>query len=527
MANRLQFRRGLYSALPTGQSGEPLWCTDTDTLYVGDGSTNHQIGGAVTLAGDVTGASGSNTVAKINGTTLGTTTATSGNLLIGSGSAWVSKAISGDLSLASTGAATVTGLQGNPVSNSSPSTTNVLAWNGSAWAPAAAATGTVTSVAMTGDGVIFSSSVTGSPVTSSGTLAPSLKTQTANYALMGPTTGSAATPTFRALVAGDIPSLPGSIIGSGTVSASYLPTATMSAFGVMKVGSGLSVSAGVVSTTNNGTVTSVSFSGDGTIFNSTVSGSPITGSGTFAPALLTQTANYALMGPASGSAAAPTFRALVSADIPDNAANTTGNASTATKATNIAGGALGSIPYQSAANTTALLAGSTSSQLAILTQTGTGSASAAPAWLIGYPGQVLASHIYSPTTQASYLATTTLAVIDSTNLKLTFTAPASGNVFVDLQALAGWQGGTVANYYWGLLDGLSAQHGNSTFVAYNNTPRSSARIYVSGLTPGISYTYFWAHYCATASAFGLYADGNIGSVATAKYGPAIMTVTAL
>ena len=43
----------------------------------------------------------------------------------------------------------------------------------------------------------------------------------------------------------------------------------------------------------------------------------------------TQTANYGFMGPATGAAAAPTFRALVSADIPNNAANTSGLAGTA------------------------------------------------------------------------------------------------------------------------------------------------------------------------------------------------------
>jgi hypothetical protein len=45
--------------------------------------------------------------------------------------------------------------------------------------------------------------------------------------------------------------------------------------------------------------------------------------------LNTQTANYVFAGPTSGSAAIPTFRALVSADIPNNAANTTGSAATA------------------------------------------------------------------------------------------------------------------------------------------------------------------------------------------------------
>lgn len=65
-------------------------------------------------------------------------------------------------------------------------------------------TGTVTSVTFTGDGVIFSSTPT-SAVTTAGTLAPPLLTQTANRFLAGPTTGSAAAPTMRAMVAADLP----------------------------------------------------------------------------------------------------------------------------------------------------------------------------------------------------------------------------------------------------------------------------------------------------------------------------------
>lgn len=73
-----------------------------------------------------------------------------------------------------------------------------------------------------------------------------------------------------------------------------------------------------------GSVNSVSMTGDGTIFNSTVSGSPITSSGTLAPALLTQTANKVLSGPTTGSAAAPTFRSLVGADLPNPGASSLG-----------------------------------------------------------------------------------------------------------------------------------------------------------------------------------------------------------
>lgn len=67
-------------------------------------------------------------------------------------------------------------------------------------------TGTVTSVALSLPAIF---SVSGSPVTGAGTLAASLATQSANAVWAGPTSGGAAAPTFRALVAGDIPDLSG------------------------------------------------------------------------------------------------------------------------------------------------------------------------------------------------------------------------------------------------------------------------------------------------------------------------------
>jgi len=63
--------------------------------------------------------------------------------------------------------------------------------------------GTVTSVAASGPSGFLTWS--GSPVTSAGTLTAALNTQTANTVFAGPTTGSAASPTFRGLVAADIP----------------------------------------------------------------------------------------------------------------------------------------------------------------------------------------------------------------------------------------------------------------------------------------------------------------------------------
>ena len=102
-----------------------------------------------------------------------------------------------------------------------------------------------------------------------------MNTQAANLVFAGPTSGVAATPTFRSLVAADLPA------GTGTVTSVGLAT-----------GSGASDAL------------------------YTISGSPVTTSGTLVETLNTQAKNTFLGGPISGANATPTFRGLNSADIP-------------------------------------------------------------------------------------------------------------------------------------------------------------------------------------------------------------------
>jgi Chaperone of endosialidase len=71
---------------------------------------------------------------------------------------------------------------------------------------ATAGSGTVTSVAFADGSTSPIYTITGSPVTTSGTLTETLSTESANTLFAGPTTGSAAQPTFRTLVAADFPS---------------------------------------------------------------------------------------------------------------------------------------------------------------------------------------------------------------------------------------------------------------------------------------------------------------------------------
>src|SRR5271170_809292 len=106
---------------------------------------------------------------------------------------------------------TITGsLALSQIAQSGASTNDVIQWNGTAWAASASApgSGTVTSVALSAPGSVFS--VGGTPITGAGTLALTFATQSPNQVWAGPVSGGAATPTFRALVSADI--------GSGIVS---------------------------------------------------------------------------------------------------------------------------------------------------------------------------------------------------------------------------------------------------------------------------------------------------------------------
>jgi len=90
------------------------------------------------------------------------------------------------------------------VTITAPSTGQVLKYNGSVWInDSAGGSGTVTSVGLSLPSEI---TVTGSPVTTSGTLTGAWASQTQNKVFASPN-GSTGTPTFRAIVAADIPTL--------------------------------------------------------------------------------------------------------------------------------------------------------------------------------------------------------------------------------------------------------------------------------------------------------------------------------
>jgi len=106
-------------------------------------------------------------------------------------------------------------------------------WNGSSWVTG----GTVTSVAISAPGIFTTS---GTPITVAGTLTLTLATQAANTAFMGPTSGAASAPTFRALVASDVSSVAVNSFSGGStgLTPSSSTTGAIVLAGALAIGSG-------------------------------------------------------------------------------------------------------------------------------------------------------------------------------------------------------------------------------------------------------------------------------------------------
>jgi hypothetical protein len=256
---------------------------------------------------------------------------------------------------------------------------------------------TTDTLTITGTGGTVTSVTGTSPVASSGGATPAISlasgygdtqnpyaSKTANNFLAAPN-GTAGVPTFRAIVAADIPTLNQNTTGTasnvtGTVaianggSGATTAAAARTNYGATTLGANIftivnpsavtfprfnadntisaldaatfrtAIGAGTSSTT--GTVTSVG--GTGTVSGLSLSGTVTTSGnltlgGTLAVTpsnFASQTANTVLAAP-NGSAGVPTFRSLVAADIPTLNQNTTGTASNVTGTVAIANGGTG------------------------------------------------------------------------------------------------------------------------------------------------------------------------------------------
>lgn len=237
LSNLVQIGADTTLCNPTGITANVTACSQTQLTALVNPVTSSLSGavpatggnGAQFLAGDVT----------FKAVTLGAIALTTNHIVVGSASVATDVAMSGDCTIVSSGAISctiplnhlatqvnntsvcnVSGGVAAPIACTTAQTTTLInafttTLSGAVPAPGSvsgkvltdngtwqAAAGTVSSVGLAMPGMF---SVSGSPVTGSGTLTATLTTQSANQAFMGPSSGSAVAPTFRAMVHDDMP----------------------------------------------------------------------------------------------------------------------------------------------------------------------------------------------------------------------------------------------------------------------------------------------------------------------------------
>lgn len=140
------------------------------------------------------------------------------------------------------------------------------------------------------------------------------------------------------------------------------------------------------------------------------------------------------------------------------------------------------------------------------------------------PAHVLGMTVHNPTTQVEIgnVNGTTLTAIDPANLSVTFTAPASGKVTVEMEAEVTESAG-IAN--WGVVIAGAPAPGATARVcgpiATGSGSRYGVTVLVQDLTPGATYTAQWG--TAAAGTLRLRVGGT-GAPGSAMSGPAVMTV---
>ena len=184
-------------------------------LYLNTGAQNTAVG-STSMDANTTGAT--NTAVGYN--SLGANTTGANNTALGAGAGSLLTTGSKNIAIGHVGVAGesatirigtssnqtatyVAGIRGATLAGSSPQTVVIDANGQLSSVSSGAGTGSVTSVGLSLPSLF---TVSNSPVTSSGTLTGTLASQTANTLLAAPS-GAAGTPTFRSLVAADVPTL--------------------------------------------------------------------------------------------------------------------------------------------------------------------------------------------------------------------------------------------------------------------------------------------------------------------------------
>jgi len=174
--------------------------------------------------------------------------------------------------------------------------------------------------------------VTGSPITTTGTFGITYNTQSQRKVFIGPTSGADATPTFRLLVAGDLPST--AVTASSYGSATASPTFTVDAQGRLTAAADVTITPSFSSITSKPTTLAGYGITDGVINTTTITaGTGLSGGGDLSTNRTISLANTAVSAGTFGSSTAVATFTVDAQGRLTAASNTTINAVTLTTGT--------------------------------------------------------------------------------------------------------------------------------------------------------------------------------------------------
>lgn len=131
---------------------------------------------------------------------------------------------------------------------------------------------------------------------------------------------------------------------------------------------------------------------------------------------------------------------------------------------------------------------------------------------------IIGSTYYDPNSVATYtMSSATIAAVDTTNLRVTFTAPPSGNILVKYGA---WMTGNQPDI--GVLESSTIR---AITLGINGASPNQGSKKITGLTPGSSYTYDLAYASPNASSISLKCGG--GLTVAGEYAAAYIEIYAL
>ena len=132
-------------------------------------------------------------------------------------------------------------------------------------------------------------------------------------------------------------------------------------------------------------------------------------------------------------------------------------------------------------------------------------------WAAALPNPVPKSVVYAPGSSQDKVAPTSLAAVDSTNLKVSVYAPASGKVLIRLSGYLSMSGST--RVFWAVKAGATA-FGTTNVVGQQFTGMVTMERLLTGLTPDLLYDFEWHHFALASSTATLKLDSPNGYVAT-------------